>query len=762
MGRNQRPALYTGILYHMNDLQKRCLLLILCMLFAVIDEAFAQEPLPISEDDPKAPWHIVADEIWYDDKADLYIAKGNAVITKTGKKLSADYVRFDQKTMKAFAEGDVVMIVGEDIMLADKVEIDMEAETGTLYNGTIFLEENHYYIRGDKIQKVGKDSYTANQASISTCDGDTPAWKITGRNLKITIEGYGYTSHAALWAKNVPVFYAPFLFFPVKTKRQSGLLPPQFGYSERKGEEYIQPFYWAINESSDATFYLYHMGRRGEQMGLEYRYVLEEGSKGTSMLDYLEDRQIDDGTPGSSDWGYDEDNVLRPNSDRYWFRTKNDMALPYGFLAMLDLDIVSDQDYLEEFSGRYNGFDSTKEYFIEEFGRDIDEYDDSVRLNRLNINRSWTAYSLNAEVRWYDNVVNRRQEETDNTLQRLPVIEFDGSKQMLFSSPFYFDLDSEYDYFYREDGARGHRVDTHPRIYLPLSFRTYFNFEPSVGVRETVWYFDKEEYSPSEEQTLDRTIYDVKLDLSSDIYNIYGGVGSRIEKIKHNVRPQVVYDYIPDKNQRDLPRFDALDRIGKANVITYSISNLFTSRSKADHNEEGALTAENERFFGYNYNQFLRFKLEQNYDFNKKKENDPEPFSPILGELDITPGKYVRVDADAQWSHYDRDFRSRNIAVTLWDDREDRLFVEHRYTIDKQETIYSELSLTLTDRLTAYGDFERNILGGIDIKQSVGFLYTSQCWSFDFRYVDEGDDQRYEFMINLFGIAEIGQNLAAP
>ena len=334
---------------------------------------------------------------------------------------------------------------------------------------------------------------------------------------------------------------------------------------------------------------------------------------------------------------------------------------------------------------------------------------------------------------------------------------------MILSSPFYFDLDSEYDYFYRKDGDRGHRVDAHPRLYLPLNYRTFFNFEPSVGWRGTIWYFDKEEYSSTDEQRLDRTIYDVKLDLSSDIYNTYNWIGSSsIDKIKHDVRPQIVYDYVPEKDQRDLPSFDSLDRIDKTNLITYSITNLFTSRSKTIHGDKAAPLAENERSFAFDYNPFLRFKLQQNYDFNKEKENDPEPFSPILGELDITPKQYIRIDADAQWSHYDRDFRSSSIAATLWDAREDRLFVEHSYTVDKQETIYAELSLKLTDRWTVYGDYERNILDDLNIKQSVGFVYTLQCWSFDFRYVDEGDDQRYEFMINLLGIGEMAQSMAVP
>ena len=735
----------------MNDLKKFWLLLILFFLFALIDNAFAEGALKVFEDDPKEPWHIVSDEIRYDKNADQYIAQGNVIVTKKGKKLSADYVRFDQKTMMAFAKGHVMMTAGADVLLGDEMEMDLGAETGTIYNGTIFFKESHYYIRGDKIQKTGKDSYTAHKASITTCDGDRPAWKITGRNLKVTIEGYGYTSHAALWAKNIPILYSPFLAFPVKLKRQSGLLAPQFGFSDRKGEEYIQPLYWAINESSDATFYLYYMSRRGEQLGVEYRYVLDDTSKGTSMFDYLYDSKVDDGSLGSSDWGYEDDNVLRPNSDRYWFRAKNDQALPYGFSAMLDLDIVSDQDYLREFRSRYNGFESTKEYFIEEFGRDIDAYDDSERLNRLNVNRHWAAYSFNAELRWYDNVIKRRQMEEDNTLQRLPVIEFDGAKQAILATPLYFDFDSEYDYFYSEDGNRGHRIDVHPRLYLPLNFKTYFSFEPSVGVRETIWYFDKAEYMLSDKKTLDRTIYDVKLDLSSDIYKIYSGIGDRIDKIKHNVRPQIIYDYIPDKDQADLPSFDALDRIGKANLITYSITNTLISRLE-----------KNDRFSGYDYLQFLRFKVQQSYDFNKEKEDHPEPYSPILGELDITPGKYVSIDADAEWSHYDRDFRSRNIALTLWDERGDRLFVEHRYKVDEQESIYTDLRIKLTHSLLVYADYERNIRDRIDIRQGVGFLYTSPCWSFDFRYVDEEEEQRYEFMINLFGIGEMGEGISMP
>jgi LPS-assembly protein len=649
--------------------------------------------------------------------------------------------------------------------------MNLEAETGTVYNGTIFFKENHFYIKGDKIQKVGKDSYAVEKASITTCDSDKPAWKITGRNLKVTIEGYGFVKHAALWAKKVPVLYTPFLVFPVKLKRQSGLLAPQIGYSDRKWEEYIQPLYWAINESSDATFYLHHMGRRGEKLGLEYRYVLDKSSQGTLMFDFLDDKKVDDGTQSSEDWAFEGVTGSRPNADRYWFRMKHDQSIPFDFSLKLDIDVVSDQDYLYEFKDGYTGFDKTDKYFNKTFGRDLDEYDDPVRVNRLNLSRSWSNYSLNAEARWYDDIITRRQGDTDTTLQKLPFIEFNASKQRLLNTSSYFDLDSEYTYFFREDGTKGHRVDVHPRFYLPLRFKYYFTFEPSLGVRETAWRIDEDENTSTENDwKLHREIYDIKLDLSTELFHIYRLNGEGIDKIKHSIRPQIVYDYVPDDPDLSLyPNFEEeIDRIEKKNLVTYSITNSFTSKSKKHTVERDKYQKSEYNEPSYIYREFCRFKLEQSYDINEAKEDNPEnwvnkeekrPFSPIYGELELIPGNYFSMHADAQWCQYESDFLSHNVAVNVSDKRKDRIFVEHRYTRNSSQSIYTDLLLKISDRLNAYSNYERNLYDRKRIKSSLGFLYKAQCWSIDVSYTHEGDDRRYSFLINLFGLGGLGTDI---
>ena len=758
---------------------------VICLLLLFYGMVWGQN-LDSLVGDAQFPWHITADELSFDDAHQVYIATGNVVISKMDKQIRADSVHFDHKKMEALASGHVTMSVGQDLITADSLQIDLNTEQGTLQGGSFFLHQENFHIKGDRIVKTGKDSYHADKASLTTCDGEKPAWKITGRNLNVTIEGYGYAHHAVFWVKDIPVFYTPFIAFPVKTKRQTGLLPPQIGSSSRKGFEYHQPFFWAINDSMDATFYDHFMDLRGNKLGAEMRYVMSPLTKGTLMIDYLDDDKVDDNVDGSHDWGYDEtlddtnlrgEDVLRPNNDRYWLRMKHDQTLPWRFKAKLDLDIVSDQDYLKEFKGGYTGYRFTDDYFNDEFNRDMDDYNDPIRLNRLNINRNWSVFNLNAEFRWYDNVINRQLEDRDTTVQRLPFIRFNAPKQRLGSSPLYATMTNEYTYFYRENTdtqnrvTQDHRLDIHPRVYLPFSWKHYFSLEPSMGLRETYWQvvdYEDPLDDMEDKETFHRELTDYKIDLTTEIYNILQTGSERIDRFKHTVRPRMVYSYIPEEDQSAYPYFDATDRIEKENQLTYSLTNLFTSRSRLEKKKS---TPEETTDPEFHYQQFLRLYLEQSYDFNEAAEDDPldwkngesrEPFSPVYGLVEITPREYITLKADAEWSTYENELWSRNFSANLWDHRGDRLFIENRYKLDIPnidqeglESIYARLQITMTEALSATAAYEKDLYEDKDILKSLGGLYKAQCWSFQLTFTREEEEERYDFMIGLHGLGEI-------
>ncbi|MGD9228782.1 MAG: hypothetical protein PVF26_19915, partial [Desulfobacterales bacterium] len=152
----------------------------------------------ILEDDIHKPWLLEADEVTYDRRLDLYKARGNVKISKADKQLTADLIRFDHKTMRAYAQGNVVLTVGQDILTGSLLEIDLDQQVGSIEDAYLFLEENNFHITGHKIQKTGKNTYRIDAATLTTCDGDKPDWKITGKDIKIKDDGSGAAKHATL------------------------------------------------------------------------------------------------------------------------------------------------------------------------------------------------------------------------------------------------------------------------------------------------------------------------------------------------------------------------------------------------------------------------------------------------------------------------------------------------------------------------------------------------------------------------------------
>jgi LPS-assembly protein len=731
--------------------------------------------------DPAVPWNLEADRIRYDQASDEYVAEGNAVITKQGRRISADTMRFNRQAMMAYAEGHVVVSANDDVLSGEYLELDMESELGHLDQGMIFIKENNYHIQGNIIQKTGADSYWIDKGTVTTCDGETPDWKISGRDVNVTEDGAGSAWNATLYARDMPVAYFPYVRFPARG-RQTGLLIPQFGYYEKKGFSWNQPFFWAIDDHSDATFYLQYMSERGWKPGVEYRYFLNREARGAIMFDFLDDDKVDDGGPGSSDYDYEDSGgvFLRPNHDRYWFRMSHHQPLPYGVEAKLDVDRVSDQDYLQDFKSGYMGFLDTNDYFNKFFGRDLDDFNDPIRVNRLLLSKSWSQYSLNAESRFYDDV--RKGQNWKESTQKLPVVRFDAPKQPIADSSTFYNLFSEYTNFWQLRGSRVQRLDLYPRFYYPYALPPYLTLEPSVGLRETLWdqYEADESNSWSDARYFHRELYDTRLSLFTDLYRVYDVAGEDLKRIKHTIRPELGHTYVPEVDQGDLPNIDSRDRVENRSRITYAITSTFTSKSltqaaeKEEHPRQERSRGTTDTKSDYDYRDFLRLKVSQYYDLAQHEE----PFSPIAGRIDLFPGSRISLDSTVKYSVHDTQVELFNTALTLWAREKDRLFVEYRYdrqfreddadagddinelatTTDdeKVNALFTELRIGVTDRFTLLASYEYDFEEEETNQYGIGFSYESQCWSLEALYSRGSEDTGIGVRIRLHGIGGFG------
>ncbi len=726
-------------------------------------------PAPPDLGDPQTPWRITADSVEYDTVNQVYTASGNVIIRKGERAFYADRITFDKPSATIDASGNVMVTSGADVLTGEQIILHLNTETGTLRRGRLYIEKTHFAVRADRIDKLDADTYRAYNATFTACEGPNPDWKITGKRMKVTVEGYGRITHAALWARNVPIFYTPFFIVPVKTGRQTGLLMPEFAYSDRRGAEYAQPFFWAIDDSADATVFAHYMSRRGLRAGAEYRFMAGRKTRGTLMLDYMRDEEVDDGTPHAErNWGYGADAAIRPDRDRYWFRAKHDQALPWGFSGAVDLDVVSDQDYLHEFQEEYAGFEETEDAFFAAFGRELDDYNDPLRRSRARLFRYWPRHSLYAGFRWTEDA--RRYPEgaepPDETLQRLPYVRFDSVRQPIGDTPLLWRLESSYDYLYQEDGDRGHRIDLHPRVFWPLRLENYLTVEPSLGFRETVWYLD--EFDPREtgdDRSLSRELFDFQLDLFTSLYRAWSGQGQ--SGLANTLRPRVVYSYIQEQRENLYPFFDETDRIRRLNRIDYSLTSIWTvpvARLPEDGGDKNG-SADGKNTAPAGRRQVCRLKLAQSYDIEEAEMADPyageyadtRPFRPLRGEIQWAPGPWLNLQglalqADAEWDVYDGRWLSRNISADLTDRRGDRLFAEYRYTRSLSETIYISLAAPVAAGLRVYGEYERNLHDDLTIRTGGGIVYESGCWSARLRYSDEASDRKVALTVNLEGL----------
>jgi len=689
---------------------------------------------------------IEADSLAYDKDTETYRARGNVIISFEGGFIKADDVKLGRLKNEATAEGHVFIKSGKDILEGEKAQFNIADETGIISDGKVFFDKNHLYLRGETIEKTGDASYFLKEGQATTCDGEDPDWMFTGREVEVTVDGYGTIKHGTFQVKGIPIFYLPYMIFPAKTTRQTGLLFPRIAYSRDKlGWDVGIPFYWAISENADATFYQRYMDKRGFQEGAELRYIIGEDSHGTLYGDYLNDTMDVSETEGVAtlhrDW--------KESNKRWSYYLDHETIFSPGFYLKTDIKRVSDRWYFRDFDS-YN-------YYISHY-RENDtrlfngvSFDGDKSLTALpstvRLVKDWSLFNATALVEYTDNF---QSWSNDETLQKYPEVTFTGIKQPIYNSPIDFELASSYGHYYRTTGYRGDVFDAYPVFSWPLSFGDYLECTPSLGLRETTW---ESSYSGlAAAGKLDRAgsreLYTAGATLSSEVHRIFNVGGKVVDKIQHGIRPEVEYSYIPYVYQDDKPDF--LSEIAETNTMTYSLINTLIARLK---DESG----------GVAYREFLKFKLSQAYDIREARRDTSgslqprRPLGNVSAELDFDPFQYFSLDADAQFDVNSGEWKEINSTFDISDPRGDSLTTEYRYTQNSVEEINLSFKGKVTRSLDLMYILRKDELGSKTLEATYAINYHRQCWSTEFRYSDSPDDRSFMVVFSLYGLGKIGK-----
>ncbi|NLY42302.1 MAG: LPS-assembly protein LptD [Desulfovibrionales bacterium] len=727
-------------------------------------------------------WRLYADKTAASHDNNFVEAFGNVVLDRQGDYIKADYARYYHSTKWVYLKGNIDAKFQGDYLKADEAEFDLDSNTGWLKDGQIFMDDPHMYFTGALLKKTGPETYEFREATVTICDGDRPAWSIKTTRGDVTVDGYAHLWGPRFQVLDQPLLFSPYAVIPVKTKRQSGFLIPEIGSSDRLGLFVNQPYYHVLGEEHDITLFANAMTTRGLMLGAEYRHTPNIHSKGLWHVDYLQDLQTE-----STSRYEDNQDMTRSNKSRWWIRGKYDGYLGEpDWILKMDLDLVSDQDYLRDFSSGYSGFKKSRRDFLQSFGRDIEDNDNNLRVNRMLISHNWAQVGVQGLLEYTQNLTYGNNNKNpgmdhsaDPTIQRLPEINLHVYPVSLAATPFTFEGSGQFVSFWREYGTTGTRFDVHPIISFPFHVE-FGSLIPKAGWRGTTYFlqrFENDEQVDNEHDVRSRSVPDFSATAYTELSRIFSlATNADLSAdqdtwldIRHAIQPRLEYTYIPDIKQDDLPYFDPLDRIEATNELRYSLTNILTTKTgrlQPDPNKQGALGAV------YDYFELGRLRLEQGYNIEEASRTEDlhayarRPFTDILADLTTELTPWVSVRNKSWYSPYLNKITEHEHSLFLHSDLAygsfslDFLEALNEFTRQNQER--ERIAgfgggLRINNHWSADFLYRVDYESSTDLEKRLSVRYDHQCFSTEVYWSISDTDTRFGLFFNLAQLGSFGR-----
>lgn len=634
--------------------------------------------------------------------------QGDAVITASGKvelewggaRLYADMAKYYRDQGVVEASGGVRLLKDGDLLVGDRLRLQLEAQTGTVTNGAIFIKKNNLHLSGRSIEKNGDQEYRLEGGRITSCDGDTPGWSFRVDELKLTVDDFAFGKSAFFYLGELPVFWFPYLLFPAKVERQSGVLIPKVGHSAKKGAFLELPYYWAVTPSQDITATLDVESERGMGLGLEQRYLSSNQGHGVSrgFLIY--------------DWKQDR------------FRGDLELKQQVNFSAATywraDMNLTLDRNFYRDYgtaSGDYNRqYLGTAAFLSHRFGS---------TLATVGVD-----YLKNLDV-----------PNNSGTLQQLPSVHLIGSGERLAASPVYYSFASSLTHFERERGSRGERLLLAPELTMQGAVGRAFNGRARVGY--SLLGYNAEEAGAGNGLSA-AGVFRAAAAIQTGFSRIFDASLGGFSRFRHQLLPEVSYSVTENKSLSAKPFFDYDDRPTGGQLLTLSLGNILTGRS--DRGDTAS------------YRDLLRLNVSQGYQLSGERRDllllvdYGRPFTDTTVMAELLPFPDWRLFTDNRISPYNGKATNAALGVEVGNPAGTRALLDYHHAENRLD--YIEGKVAYADYrpylLTAAARYSFDRPGFLETLYSLE--YKHQCWGVVLTYRDRLDDKEVTVTFSLSGL----------
>ena len=719
------------------------------VLVCHVASAAAQEPAPDPNSPENAPSVLTADTISNNATTGVLTATGHVEISTGRRRLLADEVRYDRRSGKMFAKGNVVMIEPSgDAMFGDEVEVTEDLKEGFVQAVGMLLEDDSRIAANTATRRDG-NVVEFDRAVYSPCplcaEGEGgPLWQIKARTVVLDEQAETVTYRdARLEMFGLPIAYTPWFRHPAPgVTRQSGFLTPTFGSTSELGLVAQVPYYYVIDQSSDATIAPIFTQNGGTVLAGEYRRL---HNNGYTQLAGAGTYAVRDESDVDSEQG---------KGFRGYFRGFGGYGVSDHSQAGFDLYLSSDNTFLDRYQ--------------------IGE--DDVLRNRVFLegfeNRNF--WSLNG---YYFQGL-RPFDDQDTIPIALPLGETRiVSERMRWGS--FFTADSNVLALSRSQGLDTRRLSNSVGWTLPYVGSIGDVYRLNVSVRGDVYNTegDPETFtSEGGENTIGRVLPRITADWSWPLADLSG-------RWVHEVEPMVSVNLAPTfGNTRKIPNEDSSD-------FEFDETNLFEPNRfpGIDRVDTGARVAYGLRFssLGPRATEFTGI-IGQSYSFAENSFLPPESgvqdnLSDYVGAFYVRPSPLLDLSYRFRLGRSDLKFRRSDALASFgpsflrfnigyinlsrepeaFDGDSDDPNFSDPDGFDSREEITAGVRIKLTDSIAIGGQTRRDLSADETIANQAGLIYTHPCLilavGFEQRFTPDaelGDETAFLFRIAFKNLAD--------
>ncbi len=579
----------------------------------------------------KKPVHFEKDRFWEGSE--------EVVIEYQDIRITADEARYDFPTKTAVLTGHVVIDQGPTRLSGSRGTFHLDSKTGVLEDATANLPPT-YHIVARSIEKIGEATYRIDHGIFTACDLPKPEWSFSLSEATITLDDYARMKDVAFRAGSVPLLYTPYLIWPTKEDRASGMLVPGIGYSNQRGGYLGLSYYWVTGRSTDLTTQLDVFADGTVGLGEEARWRPTAESAGLFQGYVVRDQDATvcvpisqtppDGGNGPCTMPDGSLGVYTSEPETRWKIRLDHVSddLPYDVRGVVSIRAYSDEQFLQDWERSFT-LNSARQipsfaYLTKNFGAD------SVNLR---FERNETFYSATV------------------ISERIPSFEFFHRTAPIGGSPFFLALQSSLSGLYLNKGERllrgtYGRFDVNPVVSFPWKEIPWLSLTAQAGGRLTYYTNSTDARQQSFlGQSLLRSYGQAGVSLVGPSFSrIYDVSLGPWDKIKHVIEPRVDYTYVSNvSDPAAIPAFDQIDTTLGQNQIRYAIVNRVLARAA------GAAVGSAEEIASLEIAQTYAFELPQTIFLPSDTGLVQRQSGPVEAILRLSEGGVFHVDGRLQY-----------------------------------------------------------------------------------------------------------------